>query len=576
MNLRKILIVSHLSLIIPLLYTLMCMVLFIIFVDTPTVSAQTVSCRTSGEIWIGKRADTLPGSGTITDPCNANTASQFDALMRSFAANSIIHIGPGIFETSGYHPFNDPVNPGNPTIGWGPRKGWKLNGAGIDQTVLKLVGVKDQRGLTVYKNAMYNVIANRYDVLVDDFVLSGMTLDANLQGVPASYQVATGGLSLNGNRMKISNIKIINFGTRNPQVEDFAFSVGGARPQMGDVDGLTVDSIEISHPVTSVIETTFLAISGYDNYLINGKEYNPTGKGAGFIHNVVLRNSVFDGSGSTSETHGITVSGSIDALVQGNTVRNMTFGIYQDSWRTKSATFRGNTLSNVLDGIFFNFSTIPPYRLYDSVTIDANTIELKPTLTGPVTFGIEFNGKITRPYNFGTAVVTNNIIRLFQATTTTNNLIWGIGGGAVENLTVTNNSIQLDQGYQQYPLFFNPLVATTTCMGNVAKNAAAIACPGRLWDVALTATSTPANPLRAVAQVTLSELLPGGVGSDGKFEFDCQNDGVVDITIPPTYVSGTTIRTATCTYPKAGIYTISATTTYGIVPINKTTIVQVR
>lgn len=58
-------------------------------------------------VYIAKRTDALRGSGTISDPWNGSTATDFDDIFKNRIPalsnpNVQINIGPGEFETHGY------------------------------------------------------------------------------------------------------------------------------------------------------------------------------------------------------------------------------------------------------------------------------------------------------------------------------------------------------------------------------------------------------------------------------------------------------------------------------------------
>ena len=53
-------------------------------------------------IWIAYRTDGVAGSGTQNDPYDgSSTATKFDAIMNSLAANTTVHLGP----TTSTNPF---------------------------------------------------------------------------------------------------------------------------------------------------------------------------------------------------------------------------------------------------------------------------------------------------------------------------------------------------------------------------------------------------------------------------------------------------------------------------------------
>jgi hypothetical protein len=75
-------------------------------------------------VWIAVRTDSVKGSGTQNDPYDGSTAVRFDTLMRGFAANTAIHLGPGEFQTEGFY---EGIGGSN---GWQAKAGMKLMGSG--------------------------------------------------------------------------------------------------------------------------------------------------------------------------------------------------------------------------------------------------------------------------------------------------------------------------------------------------------------------------------------------------------------------------------------------------------------
>ena len=88
-------------------------------------------------IWISKREDNAEGTGTQQDPYSGNTQSLFDAVMRDkVGPNTCVHLGPGIFETAGYHE--------GISGSWELKPGMRIVGSGMDVTILKRVNNANQ------------------------------------------------------------------------------------------------------------------------------------------------------------------------------------------------------------------------------------------------------------------------------------------------------------------------------------------------------------------------------------------------------------------------------------------------
>src|SRR4051794_26585011 len=57
-------------------------------------------------IFIAKRSDASPGSGTLLDPYGANSAADFDNIFANkITTDSAVFLGPGTFQTSGHAPL---------------------------------------------------------------------------------------------------------------------------------------------------------------------------------------------------------------------------------------------------------------------------------------------------------------------------------------------------------------------------------------------------------------------------------------------------------------------------------------
>lgn len=94
------------------------------------------------EVWIAIRVDQLipradgtAGSGTRADPYDGSTPDRFDAAMRSAPANARINLGPGTFPTRGGTAGDFGLEE---DIGWTPKPGQKIQGAGMFATLILL------------------------------------------------------------------------------------------------------------------------------------------------------------------------------------------------------------------------------------------------------------------------------------------------------------------------------------------------------------------------------------------------------------------------------------------------------
>ncbi len=140
------------------------------------------------------------GSGTVKDPFDGSTAEKFDTILRARSEasqqNLIVCIGPGTYETEGTYDFV--VNlPHKTARGFTLNKNWKIHGAGIDRTILKLInflpnppGGKQGTGV--------NVVFSTHDDGASGIEISDLSIDDNYSELKTkAQQQGIGALNLN-------------------------------------------------------------------------------------------------------------------------------------------------------------------------------------------------------------------------------------------------------------------------------------------------------------------------------------------------------------------------------------------
>lgn len=188
-------------------------------------------------VWIAKRADGKPGDGSIIDPYNGSTQDKFDRLMRSFGPNTTIHLSDDTFQTKGSLQGTIPL-----ADQWRVKSGWKILGSGVGRTILQLVGAEEDN--TAYAIILNNVASGGF---ADDVEVSDLTLDCNLSSQPGA--VIAGGLFLSGSRIKVSNIRVINWGSKDlVGAEPFAFAIAAGNSFYGDTEDVLVEKVRIEEP----------------------------------------------------------------------------------------------------------------------------------------------------------------------------------------------------------------------------------------------------------------------------------------------------------------------------------------
>jgi hypothetical protein len=158
---------------------------------------------------------------------------QFDAVMRTLPANSIVDIGPGVFESKG--------TTAAIAGGWDPKSGQRIQGSGRGVTTLKLVNASwPERG--------YGLIGHRdYYAFIEDFEVSDITFDCNIAGQPNQI-VEAHAFWLTGRHIRARRLRTINFSSQTTgYVENFVFALSAPHPDAGPgkegVDNVIEDCI---------------------------------------------------------------------------------------------------------------------------------------------------------------------------------------------------------------------------------------------------------------------------------------------------------------------------------------------
>jgi hypothetical protein len=185
-------------------------------------------------IYLAVRTDGIAGTGTASNPFDASTAAKYDQLLATYSQNTVFNYAPGTYQTRGYR--------------FRTRKSAGTNcqhlGAGVDQTVIQLVGAVDptQDGI---------IFGTDYDATADGFELQNLTLDCNALGNPkfTNHLGAVGAINTAGSNILIRQIKVIGFGTGLGGVECFAVLIfPGPALSWRSFDNITIDSCVFTSP----------------------------------------------------------------------------------------------------------------------------------------------------------------------------------------------------------------------------------------------------------------------------------------------------------------------------------------
>jgi hypothetical protein len=387
-------------------------------------------CRTN--IWVAHRTDSSAGSGTATDPFNANTAQRFDALMNALDEFTHVHLGPGIFQT---HGFSDE----DPTSGWQPKKGMKITGSGIDVTTIQLTGT----GTT---DRRYYAIGHALPAgQVDFFEISDLTIDCNLAG--ATYNVARGAVRVRGNHSRIRRIKAVNWGSRSASKRCFVLSLVTAQANavFSEIVNCAMEDCIVTRPALD--QTVFESVALHTGT----KEAEWPSSEVVFGQGPWIRNCFVDfadANGAPDFTKAfiaISAGWCEGGVIEGNHVQNVRWGgPAQKITKTGTLICRNNYYRNVIRGPWGNYagSNFDVERWL----IEGNTIELAlmTETTGlNVPIGIELLGVNSPAYSYKQVVARHNKIRYLDGQMQGAYTGWGIKIEGAQDSIVENNVIEL-------------------------------------------------------------------------------------------------------------------------------------
>lgn len=261
----------------------------------------------SYEVWVIK-GQSFGGAGTASNPYVVDTAPHFDTLMSGFQPRTTVHLGAGTFETAGQ---------------WIVKAGQKIRGAGMGVTTISRVGL-------TANNLNYAIDAGTGS-FVSGVEVSDLTLDC---GMGTQTGLAACGVRLYGANVRLSRLRVTNFGNKYFSTDCAVVAIGGASsawdPSNCVVDGCRfsgTDPVGSSQPLTC-IQLTCLT--------------------DGFFHrDCVVRNCYIDGGWDDAANHltrGLSAGGGVGTVVEGNHILNVREGIFWDSsvYQTKDLVVRDN------------------------------------------------------------------------------------------------------------------------------------------------------------------------------------------------------------------------------------------
>jgi hypothetical protein len=190
--------------------------------------------QTLTNIYLAVRTDGIAGTGTASNPFDASTAAKYDQLLATYSQNTVFNYAAGTYQTSGWR-FRTRKSAGT---------NCKHYGAGMDQTVIQLVGANDltQDGI---------IFGTDYDATADGFELHNLTLDCNALGNPkfVNHLGAVGAINTAGSNILIRGVKVIGFGTSRAGTECFVVMIiPGPALSLRSYDNITIDGCVFTNP----------------------------------------------------------------------------------------------------------------------------------------------------------------------------------------------------------------------------------------------------------------------------------------------------------------------------------------
>lgn len=159
-------------------------------------SAKATGTGFTNEFWISTNATgnfySSGALGTLDNPLDGSTASNFDANMASLPAYSAIHILAGTYQTWG-------------TAAYRPKSGQKILGSGIDVTILQLSASAMDAGTFSFGSGVAVIGTDGF--ITTNIELCNLTLDCNYQ---PGANCTLCGADLEGYNHIIRHVKLIN------------------------------------------------------------------------------------------------------------------------------------------------------------------------------------------------------------------------------------------------------------------------------------------------------------------------------------------------------------------------------
>lgn len=379
------------------------------------------------EVWLAVRTDGVPGAGTIENPYNCSgavtdTDPKFDQVMRQLAATYsgsvpvTIRLQPGTFYTRG----------NSATNGWAPKSKWRIVGAGMGVTTLRLT-------TTFTASQRIAAIATPHysnSGLLDGFEVQDLTIDCN---ATAGSLSAIGGVLVNGRNIWIRNVEVIDFGSK------WAGSPTAAI-------GVAYAFASATFPVENCVVENCVAQKPYNaSPLSDVSGFECASNSADLHKGCLFRNNLADfANGSPDLTRsfiGFAVGGGVGTVVDSNIIRGAREGVRQSSMANGDLVVRHNYFAVVLDGVKLDMGSSGSFG---RVVCEHNIVDWPDATTGDMASprGVWLTSAASGSnYGFEQVVIRNNMIRRASTTAGSTATQKGVYVKRGRNVVLENNII---------------------------------------------------------------------------------------------------------------------------------------
>jgi hypothetical protein len=378
--------------------------LFITSILALTLTAHAIE----NEVWISPNGPAnTTASGTASDPFRCPDPNSLDTVLTSVLTNNYltIHFMAGTFHVS-IHGIN-------------PLTGWKIRGAGMDNTVLQLSATNfpsDPGKFSVAGGGDAGVTANNVEV-------SDLTADCNFQNVSGVSCVEA--VVLAGSNTKISRVKAINWGNATVGYECFVLAIDPP-PNGHDGTNGVIDDCIVTQPAPRVFADGSTGISINTDSFGWGRTNHF--RAALIENNLVMTVQTGSGPGNPAYFNAYGANGTVRHN-QANDLIGNAVGVYRDTWSGRDVVIEDNEIDNVSRCIYFNMTS------YSLTGLVVKNNVLRPAEGG---FGLQYYAGVTNISYVSNFVVLDNVIYPNSNATNTTALI--LGGNV--SASIMNNVLQ--------------------------------------------------------------------------------------------------------------------------------------